>query len=483
MDYSGYVFGSPNLFGWVALLSWFPVAALIFKRFEPSFATALTLLGGKLFLPERLLFKLPVFPDLSKVTIPVLAALLGCLWTARPRLRAVRPLRGVDRLFLLLLAGDLATTLTNGDALQAKTALPGLTLYDFISMAFDDLVVIYATFLLGRAMMRSARELRDFLWLCFVLALVYTPFCLFEFKMGPAANKLVYGFLQHSPDQALREGGWRPMVFLEHGLVLARFLMLASMSGVLLARIRAVRGAMLIALLWLIVVFINVKSMGALLMAAACAPLILFAGMRSMLRASVVLAAIVALYPMLRGFDLFPTEKLLDWAGAINADRAASLGVRFGNEDALLEKARQRMLFGWGAYARNHVYDEQGEDTSTTDGEWIIEFGERGLIGFLAYYGMYLWPVFAAARKGKRLQTHSAQVMLGGFALITVLLAVDTVPNASLDWPHMFWSGALFGASEGLLRQERLKRLRALWAKRATARSAQAALQDAADPA
>ena len=33
----------------------------------------------------------------------------------------------------------------------------------------------------------------------------------------------------------------------------------------------------------------------------------------------------------------------------------------------------------------------------------------------------------------------------------------------AMGWPHMFWSGGLAGVTQGMLRQDRLSRLRALW--------------------
>jgi O-antigen ligase len=476
------IYGVPNVLAWSVLLAWFPLALVFFKKFEAPLATALTILGGQMFLPERLQYHLPIFPDLDKQTIPTLAALIGIAWTSSARLRSAKPLRGVDRWFLLLLVAQVGTKFTNEDW-QSSTR-PGLTFYDMITYMFSDAVIFYCTFLVGRAMFRTTRDLRTLLHLCVVFALIYTPLCLFEFKMGPQTNNYLYGFIQHDPLQAARNGGFRPMIFMGHGLVVARFMLAALLSGLVLVRARAISTPLCVGLVWLFLIFLNLKSMGALVMGLATAPLILFAGLKSMLRMCIVLSAIVLFYPLLRGTDMFPTEKLIDWATQIgNAERASSLGDRFENEDMLLEKARERLWFGWGEYGRAHVFDDKGEDISVVDGEWIIVLGARGLIGFLAYYGMYLSPVWLAVRNGRRLRSQQARTMLGGFALVTVLLAVDTLPNASMGLPHMFWSGALAGVATGMLRQDRLLRLKKLWALRAKLkgeREAQAALRQPA---
>ena len=464
------IYGIPNALAWISLLAWFPLGLLFFKLFDAPLATAITIIGGQMFLPERLQYHLPVFPDLAKETIPIITAFVGILWTSRARLRAAKPLRGIDRWFLLLLFAQLGTKLTNPDWLNSDR--PGLTFYDMISYMCADTVILYGAYLIGRTMFRTTKDLRVFLHLCVVFAILYTPFCLLEFKMGPISNKYLYGFLQHDPLQTIRDGGYRPMVFMGHGLVVGRFMLTALLSGLVLWRARTISPAMIVGLLWLMLVFVNLKSMGALAMGLVCGPLIAFASLRTMLRASLVLAAIVYLYPMLRGTDLFPTEGLMDWATTLgNAERASSLGDRFENEDMLLERARERLWFGWGEYARAHVFNDKGEDISVVDGEWIIVLGSRGFIGFLAYYSMYLAPVWLAVRNGRRLKSPQARTMLGGFALVTVLLAVDTLPNASMGMPHMFWSGALAGVAAGMLRQDRMLRLKRLWALRAKARS------------
>ena len=52
-------------------------------------------------------------------------------------------------------------------------------------------------------------------------ALIYVPLCLFEIKMSPQLHKLVYGFQQHAFYQTKRFGGYRPMVFMQHGIMVA----------------------------------------------------------------------------------------------------------------------------------------------------------------------------------------------------------------------------------------------------------------------
>jgi hypothetical protein len=467
------LYGTPNFFASFALAAWFPISFLLFWRLRPSLAAALTMVLGRLFLPERVGFPLPIFPDLSKETITTLAALLGCLFTARRQIAQARPLRGMDLWIFVILLGDIGTALTNPDRVFADPPRPGLTGYDMATQMCEDVVVVYCSFLIGRSMFRTAPQLR-LLWVTlFVAAIAYTPFCLYELKMGPQANIAVYNFLQHDPAQAVRGGGFRPMVFLNHGLTLARFVLLAVMAGVLMLRGRMMNWFAVLALGWLGLNFLLLKSTGAILLGLVMLPLCAFASVRTHLRVATVLAVLIGLYPLLRSADLFPDQKLMDWASLISPDRADSMRVRFVNENDLLDKARKRLFFGWGTYGRQHVFDpETGEDLSITDGEWIVALGMRGLVGYVAWYALYLLPIFIATRAVRRIRGPTVRLMLSGMTLMVVVLAIDTIPNSAGSWPHFFFAGALHGAARGFVRQDRLARLRQLWEARKRARAA-----------
>lgn len=474
------LYGTPNFFASLALAAWFPLSFALFFWLRPSVATAITVIVGRLFLPERIGFPLPIFPDLTKDTITILAAVLGCLFTARKQMAQAKPMRGIDLFILLLLAGDVGTVLTNPDPVFADPYRPGLTNYDMATQICEDIVLVYLSFLVGRSMFRTGKQMRSMLYVLFGAAIVYTPFCFYEFKMGPQANILFYNFLQHDPAQAVRGGGFRPMVFLNHGLTLARFMLCAVMSGVLLLRTRSLHWAWVLVLGYLLLVFVLLKSTGAIVMGLVMLPLCAFASVRMQLRVAWVLALIVGVYPLLRGADLFPDKKLLEWASLISVDRADSMKIRFDNENDLLKKARKRLFFGWGTYGRQHVFDpETGEDLSITDGEWIVTMGMRGLTGYIVWYALYLIPIFVATRNARRIRGPTIRLLLSGFALMTVVLAIDTIPNSAGSWPHFFFAGALHGATRGILRQDRLTRLRARWEAR-KARAAEARMGGAA---
>ena len=91
----------------------------------------------------------------------------------------------------------------------------------------------------------------------------------------------------------------------------------------------------------------------------------------------------------------------MDVSASFSSDRSGSLEFRFDNEEKLLQHASNRFWFGWGRYGRNRVFDEDtGQDTTVTDGRWIITLGCFGFLGFLAEFGLLVLPIFAAAVVG-----------------------------------------------------------------------------------
>jgi len=89
-------------------------------------------------------------------------------------------------------------------------------------------------FILGRACFRSRAAALDLLKVLVFFGLIYSLFFLFEVRMSPQLHKRIYGFHQHPFTQTLRGEGYRPMVFLRTGLVVAIFNMTTALAAWLL---------------------------------------------------------------------------------------------------------------------------------------------------------------------------------------------------------------------------------------------------------
>jgi hypothetical protein len=137
------------------------------------------------------------------------------------------------------------------------------------------------------------------------------------------------------------------------------------------------------------------------------------------------------------------TEKL-------NAERAQSLDFRFDNEAILSEKAREKMLFGWGGWGRNRVYDYNWEgvleDITTTDSLWIIAFGVNGCVGLASVTASLLLPVICFSfRYPARLWFTPKIAPAAVLAVCTTLFMLDSVLNNMYNPIFAMVSGGLSG--------------------------------------
>jgi O-antigen ligase len=201
--------------------------------------------------------------------------------------------------------------------------------------------------------------------------------------MSPQLHTWVYGYFPHSFLQQIREGGYRPVVFLGHGLLVAFFTMTTAVAAAALWRTqtriqRLSAGAVTAYLSGMLVLC---KTAGALVYGTFLIPLARFAGPRTQLRIALLLVSLALLYPTLRAENLVPTETMLSLAASVSAERAQSLQTRFEQEKQLLDHTSERPLLGWGRWGRNRIADpETGDDVSITDGLWILTMGEFGYV-------------------------------------------------------------------------------------------------------
>jgi hypothetical protein len=201
---------------------------------------------------------------------------------------------------------------------------------------------------------------------------------------------------------------------------------------------------------YLVTMLILCRSLGALIYGAIVLPLIRFARPRLQVRLAMIFVIFALAYPLLRTADLIPTNYMLAAASSISAKRADSLQARFDQEQQLLDKARLRMFFGWGRYGRSRIFDEWGNDTSVTDGRWVITLGVFGLFGFLAEFGLLALAVCRAASVLRFAESPHDGVFLAALALIVAIGVVDLLPNSSLTSWSWLLAGALLGRTEAL---------------------------------
>lgn len=353
----------------------------------------------------------------------------------------------VEVLVLAGVVGPIVTSqLNRDDIIIGFRFLPGVGLYDALSAAQAALIFLIP-FFLGRRFLRHEQDIETLLRILAASGALYSVLLLFEVRFSPQLHYWVYGYYPSDFVQTLRDGGFRPMAFMGHGLLAAFFLMASLLSTVTLWRTRASS-----TLPWsaqsayLAVVLIACKSLGALIYGSIGSALILFARPKTLISVACVLVAISLGYPMLRFFGLMPTHALVELSQSVSADRASSLQFRFDNEDRLLDRALARPIFGWGRYGRSRIYDPQtGLDISVTDGRWIIDLGQFGLVGFLAEFGLLALCVIRSTRTYKHASSTEASLRIAALTFLLAINIVDLLPNSGLTPLTWLIAGALIG--------------------------------------
>jgi len=350
--------------------------------------------------------------------------------------RALR-LHALDLLALMLCVNPAISAMANGQGA-----------YEAASASLEYFTTWASPYLLGRAYFGTLGSSLSLARGLVMAALVYVPLCLWEVRMSPQLHRQIYGFFQHSFEQHMRDGHFRPLAFLDHGLMVA---MLMASSGLIawwLWRSGALRvfhgvGMGWIAGLLMVTTFLC-RSVGALvLLATGLAVLELTRRLKTPLLVLLLVAAPAAYATVrIQGTDASGLVALAD--EYFGAKRSESLGVRIRNEDALVARAMERPVAGWGRGNGLRIVSESGRDISVVDGLWIILIGTAGLLGLITL-GLFLaaptlallWTVPA------RSWHHPAVAPAAAMAVSVSIWAVEEILNGMITPFFPLMAGAV----------------------------------------
>ncbi len=469
----------PNLLATLMLMLWPVVIWRLFVSLSPGRALIWSLLGAYLLLPPPPAeFDFPLMPALDKSSLPNLAILIVVFFVLPQRPKLLPDSILARWLLGIMIFSPVLTVFTNGEPLIfTENYVRGLYFQDAIAQPINQFIGIIG-FLMARALLRTREDQRDLLLALAIAGLAYSLPILIEVRLSPQLNNWVYGYYQHLFSQTIRGNGYRPMVFLYHGIWLAYFVLTALLAALTLwkADTSRTRAKYLIAAFYLTAVLVLCKTLATLVYAGAAGLLIVFLTTRAQVKVAALLALMMLAYPVLKTTGLVPSDAIIAQAEKVSAERAHSLSFRIENEDILLERAMRKPLFGWGIWGRNHLHDPTtGLITSVTDGYWIIVLGVWGWAGYVAQFGLMALPIFLVHRELGRIRVadrdsfqhetsfslidrkqagpredRGLSPYLGPLALMLGFNMIDMLPNATLTPTTWLIAGTLFGHAERL---------------------------------
>jgi hypothetical protein len=420
------------------LFGWIPFVILLFTLMPPRRAVIASFLLAWLFLPMAG-YGVPGLPDYTKMSATTFGVLIGAALFDTDRLLSWRP-KWVDIPMLIWCTCPLVSSYLNG-----------LGLYDGFSEIVRAFIGWGLPYVIGRVYFNDLDALRELAVGIFIGGLIYVPFCWFEARLSPQLHVWVYGFRQHSFIQNVRDGGYRPMVFMQHGLMVGMWMGMTTMIGVWLWQSKAVRKV------WDVPMYVLMPAMffTVYLCKSKYAVLLLGTGMLALftakwLRTKALIACLLLVpltYSALRATGAITGESMIAMAHQVfGEERAKSLGMRLNNENLLAQRAMEKPVWGWGGWGQSRVQDEQGKDL-ITDSLWIITLGKYGWVGLLSLMAMLLLPMILVMKDWRvELWHHPAVAPVVVLAIVCSLYMFDHLMNGMVNPIFMLAAGAVGSA-------------------------------------
>jgi hypothetical protein len=441
--FPGNPYEAPNLLVPLVMFGWIPIVLYLFSRLPARQAVVVSFLTAWLFLPQAAIKFALGIPEYNKVSATCYGILLATFIFDVGRFRTFK-FGWLDLPMLIWCLCPFASSLANG-----------LGPYDGLSATVQQTMTWGVPYFLGRIYLNTLQGLRQLAVGIFVGGLIYVPLCLLEARLSPQLHRIVYGGFPFADfGQAIRLGGYRPTVFMQHGLAVGAFMMAATLIGLWLWQNNTIKHLWNIPTAWLMIsllmTLVLTRSTGALTI-FLIGVVILSVGKQFRTALPLFLLILgIAIYLYLNiATTVYFGDQLVTYLGKVfPPDRIQSLQFRFDNEELLVRHARDQMMFGWGGWNRSRVLlPGTSASYAIQDSLWVLSFGQNGAVGLASLFSAMLLPVVALFwnKYPARLWTHPQVAPAAALCVMIVLYMLDCVMNAMINPIYVLAVGGVSG--------------------------------------
>lgn len=427
------------------LFGWIPISILSFWLLRPHHAVLFSMIGGWLFLPMTG-YDIRGFPDFDKKTAISLGLLFGSFLSGN-RQEVSYQWKNYDLPIIFWCLCPIATSLSNQ-----------LGLYDGLSTTLR-LVTIYGIpYFIGRIYFHNIAALRDLCLGIIIGGLLYFPLSLYEIRMSPQLHANVYGFFQHSFAQHMRYGGFRPIVFMQHGLMVSLWMAISAMvtfwywRNIEESNLKGIPFSLIFIVLAVTTLLCKSANGWAMLILGTCCS-ILYRNFNVPPRLFTIFILIIPIYLVVRILGLLPTQEILSVASIIfDNERVHSLAFRLAQEDLISVEVLKRPFLGWGKFGRGLPVDpETGEILlHVRDSLWLISFQYYGFIGIFSLYTSLLlgpWLILTKSKKPYLSGSNHILTFAIVLSLVVIFFCIDSLFNSMVNPIYIMISGVLLTIS------------------------------------
>ena len=412
----------------LALFGWPIVAISLFLIMSPRRAVIASYVGGWLFLPITVGYEVLGLPDYTKVVATIIGVVIGILLFDAKRFLSFR-VHWIDAPVIIFCLWGATSSISTGKGL-----------WDAFSVVLENSVLWGFPYVVGRVYFRDLESFRDLALGIVIGGLIYVPLCLIEIRMSPQLHIWIYGYHQHQFEQSIRFGGFRPTVFMQHGLAVAMWMVNATVLAIWMqARGNLQRYPMLLVTVvsaTLLVTTVLCKSTGALTLMMVGLGAVFVASFLQKPLPLLILIMISPLWMTSRTLDLINGQIVYDLFSLISEDRAQSFQIRLDQEEEIRQIALKTPICGGSRWWPNGA-----------DQLWLIYFRNFGIVGIATFTAIFLIPGWILLRRIPFRQLCQPEwAPVTGMILIVVLYTIDNLLNGLVNPIFTVVAGALSSA-------------------------------------